>query len=295
MINNKYKKIEIGILELAKDILNRNIGDNLDTIINYSQKFNLSLGTIQKSLTILNEKKAIKLLKMGKYGSKIESIDYKKLLNILNYDYLLCVMPITYSSRYKKILDNINNNFKIPIPLYFSHMRGGYVRLKLVEKEVFQFGIVSKLAAQEAIDSGLNLEIIEEFGARTYVTKHVVLKRKDEIIRIVGVDTESNDHKFLTSLNFQKNENIKYKEIKYSNVIEKLIDETIDAAIWNYDDVLDKLTLLKTNGILVEELNDPIGISLLATESVIVINKNNKIMKILFNKFFDKERFKLID
>lgn len=295
MDSNKYKKIEVGIIELAKDILSREIGENIDTIINYSEKFNLSLGTIQKSLTLLSEKNIVKLVKMGKYGTRIEKIDYKKLLNILGYEYLLCVMPITYSSRYKKIMDSISDSFRIPISLYFSHMRGGYVRLKLIEQGVFQFGVVSKLAAQEAITSGLNLEIIEEFGPRTYVTKHVILKRKDGLVRRVGVDLESNDHTFLTNLNFQKNENINFQEIKYSEVIEKLIEKTIDAAIWNYDDVLDKLILLEKNNIVIEELKDEGGISLLATESVIVIPKNNKIMKTLFNKFFDKENFKLMD
>lgn len=295
MDNNKYKKIEMGTIELAKDILSREIEENIDTIIHYSEKFNLSLGTIQKSLTLLSEKNIVKLVKMGKYGTKIEKIDYKKLLNILGYEHLLCVMPITYSSRYKKIMDSINDSFKIPISLYFSHMRGGYVRLKLIEQGVFQFGVVSKLAAQEAITSGLNLEIIEEFGPRTYVTKHVILKRKDGLVKRVGVDLESNDHTFLTNLNFQKNENIIFKEIKYSEVIEKLIDKTIDAAIWNYDDVLDKLILLEKNNIIIEELKDESGVSLLATESVIVIPKNNRIIKTLFNKFFDKENFKLID
>ena len=53
MESNKYKKIEVGTIELAKDILSREIGENIDTIINYSEKFNLSLGTIQKSLTLL--------------------------------------------------------------------------------------------------------------------------------------------------------------------------------------------------------------------------------------------------
>ena len=71
-------------------------------------------------------------------------------------------MPITYSKIYKKIMDNINNSFNLPIPLYFAHMRGGYIRLKLLIENVYHFGIVSKLAAIEAISSGLNLEIIEE-------------------------------------------------------------------------------------------------------------------------------------
>lgn len=242
----------------------------------------------------LTDIKAIDLKKKGKYGTVIENIDYKKLLEILKINYLLCVMPITYSQRYKKIMDNITNSLKIPIPLYFSHMRGGYVRQKLIEEGVYHFGVVSKLAAQNAIDSGFNLEIIEEFGPRTYVTKHVILKKKDCKVINVGKDSESNDHIFLTNFNFQKNENIKIIDIKYSEVIENLIAKKIDAAIWNYDDVLDKMIHLEKHGIVIEELNENEG-NLLATESVIVIKKGNEVIKNIFKKFFDKEKFKLID
>lgn len=293
-MNSKTGKLQKAIEGLSKDILGREIENNLDTIINYSEHLELSLGTIQKALKELTDIKVIDLKKKGKYGTAIESIDYKKLLQVLKVNYLLCVMPITYSQRYKKIMDNIANSLKIPIPLYFSHMRGGYVRLKLIEEGVYHFGVVSKLAAQNAIDSGLDLEIIEEFGPRTYVTKHVILKRKNGKVLNVGKDPESNDHIFLTDFNFQKNENIKFVDIKYSEVIENLIDGKIDAAIWNYDDVLDKMIHLEKHGIMIEELTENEG-NLLATESVIVIRKDNDVIKNIFKKFFDKGKFKLID
>lgn len=293
-MNNQTGKLQKAITGLSKYILSREIENNLDTIVNYSENLELSLGTIQKALKELTDIKAIDLKKKGKYGTVIENINYKKLLEILKINYLLCVMPITYSQRYKKIMDNITNSLKIPIPLYFSHMRGGYVRQKLIEEGVYHFGVVSKLAAQNAIDSGFNLEIIEEFGPRTYVTKHVILKRKDCKVINVGKDSESNDHIFLTNFNFQKNENIKIIDIKYSEVIENLIAKKIDTAIWNYDDVLDKMIHLEKHGIVIEELNENEG-NLLATESVIVIKKGNEVIKNIFKKFFDKEKFKLID
>lgn len=293
-MNNQTGKLQKAIIGLSEDILSREIENNLDTIVNYSENLELSLGTIQKALKELTDIKAIDLKKKGKYGTVIENINYKKLLEILKINYLLCVMPITYSQRYKKIMDNITSSLKIPIPLYFSHMRGGYVRQKLIEEGVYHFGVVSKLAAQNAIDSGFNLEIIEEFGPRTYVTKHVILKRKDCKVINVGKDSESNDHIFLTNFNFQKNENIKIVDIKYSEVIENLIAKKIDAAIWNYDDVLDKMIHLEKHGIVIEELNENEG-NLLATESVIVIKKGNEVIKNIFKKFFDKEKFKLID
>ncbi|MGL6064537.1 MAG: YhfZ family protein [Fusobacteriaceae bacterium] len=293
-MKSRTGKLQQAIVGLAKDILSREKHDNLDTIKNYSENLEISLGTIQKALKELTEEKLVDLKKKGKYGTVIENVDYKNLLKVLNTNYLLCVMPETYSKRYKKIMDNISKSLKIPIPLYFSHMRGGDVRLKLIEEGVYHFGIVSKLAAQNAIDSGIKLEIIEEFGLRTYVTKHVILKRKNCTVLKVGKDLESNDHIFLTNSNFQKNENIKMVNIKYSEVIENLIEKKIDAAIWNYDDVLDKLIHLKKHGIVMEELNENEK-NLLATESVIVVRKDNEIIKKIFKKFFDKKKIKLIN
>ncbi|MGL4672971.1 YhfZ family protein [Cetobacterium sp.] len=288
-MDRKKSKLEKSIFGVSKDILTREIGDNLDTIINYSNNLEASLGTVQKALKELVDRNVVELKKKGKHGTSIEKVDYKKLLEVLKIKYLLCVMPITYSKRYREIMDVTANEFKVPIPLYFSHMRGGYVRLKLIEEGVYHFGIVSKLAAQNLIDSGFNLEIIKEFGPRTYVTKHVILKRKDSKVKIVGKDPESNDHIFLTNFNFQKNENIKYVDIKYSEVIENLISKKIDGAIWNYDDVLEKLIHLENNKIIIEDLIENEG-NLLATESVIVVKKDNEIIKNIFKKFFQDEK-----
>lgn len=293
-MKNIYRKLELAIYEISKDILNTDIGDNIETIAFYSENLNMSLGTVQKAIQYLNDNNIIQTQKKGKLGTVLNFIDYKKILEVLKLKYLLCVMPITYSQRYKKIMNNIDENLKTPIPLYFSHMRGGYIRLKLIEESVYHFGVTSKLAALKAISSGMNLEIIQSFGPKTYVTKHVILKNRNNIINKIGIDIESNDHIFLTNFNFQKNENLKFIEIKYSEVIEKLLDHTIDAAIWNYDDVLDKQSYLNQNGIIIEDLNDNAE-NLLATESVIVINKNNNIIKNMFKIFFDKENFKLID
>lgn len=288
-----YKKIEQGILNIAKDLLGREIEDNLDTVANYSKRFGLSLGTVQKALLILEEKEVVTIKRKGKMGSVIEGIDYDKLFKIIDLRYLLCVMPITYSTRYRKIMEHISSNLEITLPLYFSHMRGGDVRLNLIAEGVYQFGVVSKLAAQNAINSGLNLDIIADFGPKSYVTKHVILRRDSEI-RNIGRDHESNDHFFLTNLNFQKNENLKIMDIKYSEVIEKLLDSTIDAAIWNYDDVLDKLVHLKNNNIIVEELEEN-PLNTLATESVIVARRDDTVIKNIFHHFFRMDNLKILE
>ncbi|MGL4254294.1 MAG: helix-turn-helix domain-containing protein, partial [Fusobacteriaceae bacterium] len=64
-----YKKIEQGIMNIAKDLLGREIGDNLDTMANYSKRFGLSLGTVQKALLVLEEKEVVTIKRKGKMGS----------------------------------------------------------------------------------------------------------------------------------------------------------------------------------------------------------------------------------
>lgn len=283
-MEKSYRKIEQGIFSIAKDLLGSQVGENLDTVTSYSEKLSLSLGTVQKALTLLCDKEIITLKKKGKMGSEIESIDYTKLFHLLSLQYLLCVMPTTYSVRYRKIMEYMEESLKIPVPLYFAHMRGGEIRTKLIAEGVYNLGIVSKLAALSAIKDGMELEIVKELGPQSYVTKHVILKRQGEVRR-VGRDQESSDHFFLTNLNFQKNENIEIVNISYSQVIEKLLEGTIDAAIWNYDDVLDKMVHLKNHDIVVEELEaNPFND--LATESVVVIKKGDTVMENIFYQFF---------
>lgn len=288
-----YRKIEQGVFNIAKDLLEREIGENLDTVTNYSKKLGLSLGTIQKALLTLEDKGIVTIKRKGKMGSEIEEIDYEELFKLINIKYLLCVMPITYSTRYRKIMEHISNNMKINVPLYFSHMRGGEIRLNLVAEGIYHFGVASKLAAEKSIEAGMNLEIVTEFGPESYVTKHVILRRKSEV-RKIGRDHESSDHFFLTNLNFQKNENLKIVDIKYSEVIEKLLDKTIDAAIWNYDDVLDKVVHLKNNDIIIEELEEN-PLNTLATESVIVVKGDNAVIKNIFHHFFTKDNLKILE
>lgn len=279
------QKIEIAKLKILEDILKREIGEKLETVTNYSENFNLSLGTIQKALTLLLEENVIKLEKKGKWGSVITFIDYEKLLQMLGKKFLLCVMPITYSEKYKTLLSQLEKDFKLDIPVYFAHMRGGNTRLRLIENKIYDFGIVSKLAALKAIENGAEIEMIKEFGKESYVQKHIILKRKKIGEKIkVGIDKESDDHVFLTNSYFLKESNIEFVDIRYSEVIEKIVDGTVDAAIWNYDDILNKEVLLKNNDIeyfdLLQNENN-----IYATEAVIVTQKDNRLIKNIFEYF----------
>lgn len=285
-----YKKIEQGIVNIAKDLLGREVGKNVDTIASYSERFDLSLGTIQKAFLSLETEGVIGIKRKGKSGSELEKIDINKLLKIIDLRFLLCVMPVTYSARYKKLMESINENLLIPLPLYFSHMRGGDVRLNLVAEGVYSCGITSRLAADIGIKSGMNLEIIAKFGPKSYLTKHVILKRENGVKKI-GRDYQSNDHFFLTNLNFSKDINLEIIDIKYSDIIENLLDGTIDAAIWNYDDIVDRIDYLQKNGIIVEELKED-AINSLATEAVIVVKGDNSVMKNIFTHFFEKDKLK---
>ena len=62
-MNSKTGKLQKAIVGLSKDILGREIDDNLDTITNYSEHLELSLGTIQKALRELTDKKLFDLKK----------------------------------------------------------------------------------------------------------------------------------------------------------------------------------------------------------------------------------------
>ena len=100
-----------------------------------------------------------------------------------------------------------------------------YVRLKLIEEGVYHFGVVSKLAAKTAIDSGFDLEIIEQFGQmciRDRYTTLEVIEKASEYVDLFLFDIkqiDSDKHFHWTGVRNERIlENLKYLLENRANV-----------------------------------------------------------------------------
>ena len=277
------KKNGRAIINIAKTFLEINIGDRMDSIPKYAAKFELSVGTIQKAIKFLEDEKMVTLERKGHLGTRVQSIEYEKLLNYAGINTLVCVMPLPYSKRYEGLATGLKKCFfDKNISFYFAHMGGAGVRINFLEKGVYDFAIVSKLAANHAIKSGKQIEIAFEFGENTYVDRHVLFKNENTHIKKVGINPDSQDQYLLTKEYFKGNDHIELVEIDYNKIPELLKRQIIDATVWNLDEIKEQNMKIQY-----EELKNKTLVNL-ANEAVLVIKKNDSALKNIAEKIINK-------
>lgn len=276
---------------LTRYFIEVNVGDRILTISDFGDQIPVSRGTIQNSLQILKDMKAIELESRGKFGTYLIAKDIDALLSFTNINFLIGAMPLPYSKLYEGLATGILNTLEgsLKIPVNIAHMRGAKNRIELVRKHRYDFAVVSKFAAlhyqKENPDT---IDIVSSFGIATYVKKHVLLKRK--VVEIsdkkgikVGIDPMSLDQYYLTK-NFFKDLKVEYITINYAQIIDLLEEEKIDFAIWNGDELN-----FNRNKIDVIDIEDKTGSNFDNTEAVIIISCEKSEIGSLIKTFMNKE------
>ncbi|MGF7057661.1 GntR family transcriptional regulator YhfZ [Brassicibacter mesophilus] len=276
---------------LAKDMLTLSEGDRIKTFGQYAEAFNIGRGTVQSAIKLLQDEEAIKLESRGHLGTFIIWMDYKKLWSISDLGVIMGVMPLPYSRRYEGLATGLFKVFeKADIPFSLAFMRGASKRTQALNLDKYDFAIVSKLAASLEIRKSSDIEIIHEFSEGSYVKKHVVIfreKNEDEIrdgMR-VAIDPMSIDQVILTSCECE-GKNVDYIETSYSQIIQKMKNNEIDAAVWSGDEIEEKSLDFK-----VCPLNKPKSIELGRDDTIatIVVSKNNKEFAHILKRFIKME------
>lgn len=287
MEDSLFQKTGVAIGQLAMDLLSKNAGDRVPSVSEYQERFGVSRGTIQNAFTYLKENGAIVLKYHGHLGTYIEKINYSKLQNCCVKEDLLGIMPLPYSVTYEgfataiySVLDKLNFNM--------AYARGAVGRIQLVESGTYQFAVVSQYAAEYAMKNGSDIEIVFNFGPGSFLSKHILLLRdsaKDGICdgMRVAYDSTSLDQSKITK-NITKGKAVQLVEIRTQNTISALLSGTIDAGVWNYDDIVDN----NHRQLKVVFLDDSDYNNLFST-AVIVIKKGDKYMQALLKKYISTE------
>lgn len=283
-----FQKTGVVIGKLALNLLSKNVGDRVASISEYQEKFHVSRGTIQNAFTYLKENGAVTLKSHGHLGAYIEQIDYIKLQNCCIKEKLLGIMPLPYSLTYEGFataiyaaLDKLNFNM--------AYARGAVGRIELVESGSYQFAVVSRFAAEYAIQEGCAIEAALDFGPGSFLSRHVLLLRSQEETEIcdgmkVAYDSSSLDQRNITE-NMIKGKKVKLVEIRTQNTISALLHGKIDAGIWNYDDIVDNgHTQLKVVPLKPSEYNEQFS------AAVIVIKKGDEYIRALLTKYINRDK-----
>lgn len=243
-----YSKNGYSTKKLALEFIRLPSGSRIPTVSELNSKIGLARGTIQNALKMLTEKGAVQLYSRGAMGTFLKKKNMGLLLDFAGIDSLVGAMPLPYSVRYEGLatglisgVENVND-----LPVSLAYMRGAECRISMVLGGRYDFAIVSRMAAEQVIrEKKLPLKIIKSFGPGSYLGAHVILfhdrtRHQIEDGMKIGIDRDSIDQTTLTCKICQ-GRSVEFVPMTYNQVTKAIRAGIIDAAVWNEDEIVDKM------------------------------------------------------
>lgn len=290
MSDNFKKKKGIVVNYLASDLLQLKKGDRLLSVSEYQNKYDTSRGTVQNAFTYLKKENAIQTKSHGHLGTFIEDIDYFILQKFAISESILGTMTLPYSKLYEGLATGIYEAFKDnQIALNMAYIRGSKERIYSISQKTYRFAVVSRFAAKQAIEQNKPIEIVVDFGNHTYLSEHVLLFSEPKRKRIVdnmriAIDYDSFDQYILTQKMIE-GKNVRLVSMPGHQIIFALKNGTIDAGIWNFDEINDRAY----PDIYYSKISEE-NINLDMSASVSICQEEDSSMKAIFKKNIDKNK-----
>lgn len=275
---------------LASDLLQLKKGDKLPSISEFQLKYDVARGTVQNALNYLKSENGLKTKSSGHLGTFIEEINYTVLQEYALSEAILGTMTLPYSRLYEGMATGIYEEYKENnIKLNLAYIRGSKERVRSITMKTYRFAVVSRFAANRAIEQGEPIEIVIDFGNHTYLSGHVLLfanlannKIRDGMR--VAIDYSSLDQQILTKENIQ-GKTVELIEMPGHQIIHSLKNNQIDAGIWNFDEIRDKnYEELNYVSLTDNKLEKDMG------ASVIICHQDDVSIKAFFAKSFDWQK-----
>lgn len=286
--NQLLNKNALIIHSLAKEFMTKEEGDRINTVAEYAQKYSLARGTVQSALKFLCELEAVDIDRRGHLGSFLTKIDYMKLLNVTDINFIVGVMPLPYTKRYEGLATGLyNSEFAKRFSLNLAYMRGAVNRLESLVQDRYDFAVMSKLAAKHYIMDGHDVDIVLSFGRNSFVGNHALVFYDHETKTIadgmrIGIDSTSIDHELITR-RLVAGKKVELLDMPYNVIKAKLFEGELDAAVMTLDEVRDKDINYNT------KLVDLVVSNYENTEAVIVVKRDRLEIKKILEKYISKE------
>lgn len=279
------QKAGIATQEVARIMFTLEAGDKIPTVTQLTEQLTTARGNVQFALTNLKKLGAIQLKPRGHLGTYITGIDYMLLAEVCGVKSLVGVMPLPYSKKYEGLATGLYSTLnKGSLQANIAFMRGSTNRLDLLLGSRYDFVIMSRLAYRYYEVKGHPLTCVATFGKQTYVNQHVTIARKgfsgSWAGKKIGVDSSSVDHTELTKSYFE-NKQVELVPLMYNQILTYLTDGTIDAAVWNIDD----LNVNRDNVQVLGEAEAVTGFE--STEAILACRKNDVVCQRLIRETLD--------
>lgn len=227
---------------LARDLICRDIGERLPTLLQHQERWGVGSGTVQKALRVLEGSGAARFVSHGHQGTFLGARHLGRLWAIAGLGVVSGAMPLPDSPEGAGLAAGLREEFdRLRIPLQMRYMHGSGRRLDAVVRGGADFALLSAGAAADAVAGEGELWTERDLGDHSYYSEGslVVLIRpgldpgERDAVRRVGIDRDSYDHARLTATEFPEGGGFQYEEHDYPRLPAALVGRRVDAAVWH--------------------------------------------------------------
>ena len=267
-----YSKEGVVTRRVALELCRVSKGERIPTVSSLEERCNASRGNVQKALANLKEMGAVSLESHGQNGTTLTDIDYLALARGCGRDHLVGVMPLPYTTRYEGLATSLFTLLNVGgLRSFITFLRGSEARTQALLDGFAHYAVMSRMAYDDYVSRGYEVDLALECGPLTYVGRHVLLTR-DKLAMgwsgaRVGIDESSVDQSSLTRRYFA-NASVEYVPVQYTHIVDLLLAGELDVGIWNEDDVH-----VRASGLLMQPLGD--GDAQDANTRAVVVTRKN--------------------
>jgi len=237
-----FSKNGLAARKIARELIYIKKEERIPRIDDFVQKMELGRGTVQGALKVLEDLRAIQLESRGHLGTFLVYKDIHILKEIAGVGAMMGAMPLPYSPNYEGLATGLMEvSSRMNDRINLAYMRGSKQRIEGLKSRRYDFIVMSELSAEEEMAHDLSLKMAVNFGKGTYVTSHKIFLASSKNNKIepgmkVGIDYTSIDQYKLTLLECDGLD-VELVPINYMQLFENLQNGTLDAAVWNSDEI----------------------------------------------------------
>lgn len=280
------KKSGRAVSFLAGELLKIGVGDRIPTFSQLAERRDFSRGTLQNAMAALEQLGAASLEKHGHMGTLLVGKNTDLLLDCAGVNYVSGTMPLPYTKCYEGLATGLFNTIseRSRMSVDIAYMRGSEKRIQAVMAGRYDFAVTSRLSARKALERGMEIELLRDFGPESYLKGQSLIFRDREATEItpgmrVGVDDTSLDHMELT-YDVIGDTPVTLVHINYSQIFTLLERGEIDAAVWNLDTVLEHRPNINYKKLNLSRGNDE-------NTAVLVVSTRRAAIRAVLNEYLD--------
>lgn len=228
--------------QLATLLLSHEPETRLPRVRDFAEQLGVGNGTVQAALQLLEQAGAITTQARGHLGTLLVHADRAILWRLSGLGTLLAAMPLPYSRRYEGLATGLRSAFeKVDAPFAITFMRGAGERTAALLESKVDLVVLSRFACDRLVERH-PVELVADLGPATYVGAHGLLLRKGVSPEAKGlrvaVDHASEDQAMLAERAFASRVDIEWVEASYMQLPDLFAQHSVDATVWNLDEVL---------------------------------------------------------